>query len=70
MQTDTKIWMGVNKEIILTVHKCPEKRGYSIFHNQQIGWYGTTANWFGWYKYKSDAIKRACELMKCFNKQN
>jgi hypothetical protein len=36
--------------------------GYTIKHNQFIGWMGTTNNYIGWYRYKTDAIKRLKEL--------
>lgn len=58
--------MLVNGNIVLTVIKHPFKRGYSIRHNQQSGWKGTTADLFGWYKYKSEAVKRAAELINSF----
>ena len=38
--------------------------GYTIKHNQSIGWMGTTNNYIGWYRYKTDAIKRLKELEK------
>jgi hypothetical protein len=56
-------------KVILTVGKCPEKKGYSIFHNQPKGWQGVISNWFAWYKYKSDAVQRMNELQKCYDKQ-
>jgi hypothetical protein len=55
-------------KVILTVDKCPTKRGYSIFHNQPKGWKGVISNWFGWYKYKSDAIAAKDELQKYYDK--
>lgn len=36
--------------------------GFTIKHNQPIGWLGTTGNYIGWYRYKADAIKRMEEL--------
>jgi hypothetical protein len=57
------------KEVVLTVIKCPKKRGYSIKHNQPIGWAGTTNYWFAWYKYKSDAIEAAMSLMNSYNRK-
>lgn len=38
--------------------------GYTIKHNQPIGWMGTTGNYIGWYRHKGDAIKRIEELKK------
>lgn len=39
-------------------------RGYTIKHNQPIGWMGTTSEYIGWYRYKKDAINRKKELEK------
>jgi len=36
--------------------------GYTIKHNQPIGWMETTDNYIGWYRYKTNAIKRLKEL--------
>lgn len=43
----------------------PRKRtyGYTIKHNQPIGWMGTTCEYLGWFRYKRDAIKRIKELI-------
>jgi hypothetical protein len=38
--------------------------GYTIKHNQPIGWMGSTCNYIGWYRYKRDAIARLKELIK------
>lgn len=38
--------------------------GYTIKHNQAIGWMGTTTPYMGWYRYKRDAIERKKELEK------
>lgn len=38
--------------------------GYTIKHNQPIGWLGTTGNYIGWYRYKTEAVKRIEELKK------
>ena len=38
--------------------------GYTIKHNQPIGWLGTTGNYIGWYRYKTHAIERMEELKK------
>jgi hypothetical protein len=38
--------------------------GFTIKHNQPIGWLGTTGEYIGWYRYKTDAIARAKELKK------
>jgi hypothetical protein len=54
-------------KVILTVGKCPTKKGYSIFHNQHVGWQGTLSNWMGWYKYKKDAITARDSLQKSFD---
>lgn len=36
--------------------------GYTIKHNQPIGWRGTTGQYVGWYRYKRDATNRIKEL--------
>jgi len=38
--------------------------GYTIKHNQPIGWLGTTGDYIGWYRYKTHAIERMQELKK------
>jgi hypothetical protein len=38
--------------------------GFTIKHNQPIGWMGTTSGYIGWYRYKSEAKKRLEELKK------
>jgi hypothetical protein len=44
---------------------CGGKRfGYTIKHNKHIGWLGTTSNYIGWYRRKTDAINRMKELEK------
>ncbi len=40
-----------------------EAHGYTIKHNQPIGWQGTTCEYLGWYRYKRDAVKRMKELL-------
>lgn len=42
----------------------PKQRhyGYSIKHNKPLGWYGTTSEYLGWFRYKKDAIIRMKEL--------
>lgn len=57
-------------KVILTVGKCPEKKGYSIFHNQPPGWKGVISNWFGWFKYKSDATAHRDELQKFYDNES
>ena len=41
--------------------------GYKLTHNQHAGFKGIISNTFAWYRLKSEAIKRADELMKCWN---
>jgi hypothetical protein len=56
--------------IIINVVRSPFKRsGYSLQHNQPVGFKGAIRSdkTFGWYKYKEDADKRAKELMKSYN---
>ena len=48
----------------LTVKRHPNKQGYTLYHDQPIGWNGTTKKHFGWYKYKSDAVNRKQELTR------
>ncbi len=38
--------------------------GYTIKHNQPIGWMGSNGPYIGWYRYKRDAIARLKELEK------
>ena len=59
------------KPVQITVIKALSRTyGYNLWHNQPIGWNGTISKHFGWYKLKSDAIKRANELMASFQKTN
>ena len=54
----------------LEVKKDPTKKsGYTIYHNQKIGWAGTIKEHFAWYKDKKFAQTRADELMDCYNKK-
>lgn len=48
----------------IEVVKAPRGYGYALKHNQPKGFMGTTGSVFGWYRYKSDAIKRAGELTR------
>ena len=54
--------------VILRVIQCPDKKGYSIQHNQRIGWQGTTKKHFAWYKHREDAVRQANGLMTSLNK--
>lgn len=38
--------------------------GYTIEHDKPIGWMGTTSKYFGWFRYKKDAILRMNEINK------
>lgn len=54
-------------EIVIFVVKHPYKTGYALKHNQLRGWKGITGDTWSWFKYKSDAVERATELMKSYN---
>jgi hypothetical protein len=55
-------------KVIIEVVKSPYRNGYSLRHNMEVGWKGTTSNVFGWYKYKSDAEQSAREMNETYNK--
>lgn len=51
----------------IKVKRCKDSYGYELEHNQPIGFKGTTAKRFHWYRFKPDAEKAAKELEKCWN---
>ena len=55
-------------QVIIKVIKDNSKGyGYKLTHNQNAGFKGIISNTFAWYRLKSEAAKRADELMKCWN---
>ena len=67
LNTQVKNWKD-NMKVIIEVVKSPYRNGYSLRHNMEVGWKGTTSNVFGWYKYKSDAEQSAREMNETYNK--
>jgi len=54
----------------IVVVKSPDKKGYSLQHNQKKGWSGTIRpdNIWAWFKYRTDAEQSAFELNTFYNK--
>lgn len=43
--------------------------GYSLSHNQEVGFKGIEGTAWGWYKYKRDALEAAKKLQEEWNQQ-
>ncbi|NJO63168.1 MAG: hypothetical protein HC836_34605 [Richelia sp. RM2_1_2] len=56
--------------VVIQVVPSSKKKGYSLKHNQQIGWKGIISDTWAWYKFKSDAISAKNELETFYNKQS
>lgn len=55
------------KVVVVVIKSESRSSGFSLSHNQSLGFKGVTGRNFGWYRYKKDAIERAKELTKCWN---
>lgn len=53
--------------VIITVVPSQEGEGYSLEHNQPLGFKGIIGRRWAWFKYKSEALASAEELMRCWN---
>jgi hypothetical protein len=53
--------------VVITVVPSKDRVGYSLSHNQPLGFKGIVGRSWAWFKYKSEALKSAEELMKCWN---
>lgn len=62
-----KLNYNTMKVIIKVIKDNYKGYGYNLTHNQQPGFKGIISNTFAWYRLKSEALKRADELMKCWN---
>lgn len=60
----------VNLVILTPVRDKSMTYGYTIEHNQPIGWAGTTGRTFAWYRFKRDAAQRCVQLMKSYNNRS
>jgi hypothetical protein len=55
------------KTVIIKVVPSQNRKGYSLEHNQPVGFKGIIGKRWAWFKYKSEAEKSAEELMKNWN---
>lgn len=54
------------RPVRITVVHHPSKRGFSLMHNQPLGWRGYSQR-FGFYQHRDQAAQRADELMGFYN---